>query len=105
MGAVASRHSDYCVVTSDNPRSEDPERIIADIEEGMSGAVYERIVDRGEAIRAAIQEARGGDIVLVAGKGHESYQEVAGDRSLFDDRKETRNAMDARRKARGEDRV
>jgi UDP-N-acetylmuramoyl-L-alanyl-D-glutamate--2,6-diaminopimelate ligase len=105
MGAVASRHSDYCVVTSDNPRSEDPERIIGNIEEGMSGAVYERIVDRGEAIRAAIQEARGGDIVLIAGKGHEDYQEFDGSRVLFDDRKEARTAMDARRKARGEDRV
>ncbi|MEO1826871.1 MAG: UDP-N-acetylmuramoyl-L-alanyl-D-glutamate--2,6-diaminopimelate ligase [Roseibacillus sp.] len=105
MGAVASRHSDYCVVTSDNPRSEDPERIIGNIEEGMSGAIYERIVDRGEAIRAAIQEARGGDIVLIAGKGHEDYQEFDGSRVLFDDRKEARTAMDARRKARGEDRV
>ena len=105
MGAVASRHSDYCVVTSDNPRSEDPERIIGNIEEGMSGAIYERIVDRGDAIRAAIQEARGGDIVLIAGKGHEDYQEFDGGRVFFDDRKEARTAMDARRKARGEDRV
>ena len=103
MGEAASRHSDYCVVTSDNPRSEDPERIIRDIERGMSGVIYERVADRGEAIRSAIQEARGGDIVLIAGKGHESYQEVAGRRSLFDDRQESRAAMDARRKARRED--
>lgn len=105
MGKVASHHSDYCVVTSDNPRSESPEKIIEDIEKGMSGSVYERIVDRAEAIRAAVREARGGDVVLIAGKGHEGYQEVADEKITFDDRKEARAAMDARRKARGEERV
>ena len=71
----------------------------------MSGSVYERIVDRAEAIRAAVREARGGDVVLIAGKGHEGYQEVADEKIPFDDRKEARTAMDARRKARGEERV
>lgn len=105
MGRTASEHSDYCVVTSDNPRSEDPESIIADIERGMSGSIYERVVNRAEAIEAAVQEARGGDVVLIAGKGHEDYQEFADRRIPFDDRKQTRAAMDARRKARGEERA
>jgi len=104
MGRAASQHSDYCVVTSDNPRSEDPESIIADIELGMSGSIYERVVNREEAIQTAVQEARGGDVVLIAGKGHEDYQEFADGRIPFDDRKQTRAAMDARRKARGEER-
>jgi UDP-N-acetylmuramoyl-L-alanyl-D-glutamate--2,6-diaminopimelate ligase len=91
-------------VTSDNPRSEDPERIMAQIERGMSGSVYERVVNREEAIGAAIQEARGGDIVLIAGKGHEDYQELADGRIPFDDRKLARAAMEARRKKRGEER-
>ena len=104
MGRAASQHSDYCVVTSDNPRSEDPESIIADIERGMSGSIYERVVNREEAIQTAVQEARGGDVVLIAGKGHEDYQEFADGRIPFDDRKQTRAAMDARRKARGEER-
>lgn len=105
MGKTASRHSDHCVVTSDNPRSEDPERIIRDIERGMSGSVYERVLNREEAIHTAVQEARGGDVVLIAGKGHESYQEFAEGRIPFDDRKLARAAMDARRKARGEERA
>ena len=105
MGKIASEHSDYCFVTSDNPRSEDPESIIADIERGMSGSVYERVANRAEAIEAAIAEARGGDVVLIAGKGHEDYQEFADGRIPFDDRKQTRAAMDARRKARGEERT
>ena len=105
MGKTASAHSDYCVVTSDNPRSEDPERIIADIEKGMSGSVYERLVNREDAIRAAVEEAHGGDVVLIAGKGHEDYQEFSGGRIPFDDRKQVRAAMAVRRKARGEDRA
>jgi UDP-N-acetylmuramoyl-L-alanyl-D-glutamate--2,6-diaminopimelate ligase len=105
MGEMASRYSDYCVVTSDNPRSESPDAIITEIEKGMSGAPYERLVSREEAIRAAVREARGGDVVLIAGKGHEGYQELADGRVPFDDRKVARAAMDARRKARGEERA
>nr|NIP96820.1 UDP-N-acetylmuramoyl-L-alanyl-D-glutamate--2,6-diaminopimelate ligase [Akkermansiaceae bacterium] len=104
MGKAASSHSDYCFVTSDNPRSEDPARIIADIEPGISGAVYERTVDREEAIRAAVAEARSGDVVLIAGKGHEDYQEFPDGRIPFDDRKKARAAMDERRRARKEER-
>jgi len=104
MGKAASAQSDYCFVTSDNPRTEDPEKIISEIETGMSGAVYERIVNREEAIRAAVTEARGGDVVLIAGKGHEDYQEFADRRISFDDRKQARTAMEARRSARKEER-
>ena len=72
-------------MTTDNPRGADPEQIISEIEPGMSGAVYEKIADREEAIRAAVAEARGGDVVLIAGKGHEDYQEVGGVRRPFSD--------------------
>jgi len=87
MGAVAARLSDLVIVTSDNPRSENPERIIAEIRRGMAreqGAVIE-MADRRQAIERAIKEARPGDLVLIAGKGHEKYQ-VIGDRTIpFDD--------------------
>ena len=86
MGAVAGRLSDLIVVTSDNPRSEDPNRIIEEIRRGItpdtrrdSGQRLLTIVDRREAIAKAIELARAGDVVLIAGKGHEKYQ-VIGDR-------------------------
>ena len=77
MGNVAARLADWSVLTSDNPRSEDPLRIIADIEKGFgkNGAKnYEIVADRKEAIRKALSLSRKGDYVLVAGKGHEDYQ-------------------------------
>lgn len=103
MGKAASEHSDLCIVTSDNPRSESPEQILTDIERGMGGSAYERVLSRQEAIAAAVAAARGGDVILIAGKGHEDYQEGAEGRVPFDDRKQAREAMDARRKARKED--
>jgi UDP-N-acetylmuramoyl-L-alanyl-D-glutamate--2,6-diaminopimelate ligase len=87
MGAVASKLSDLCLITSDNPRSEDPDAIIKDIEAGMKSKAYRPVPDREEAIRTAVNVAATGDIVLIAGKGHERYQEVAGEKILFDDRK------------------
>ena len=92
MGAVAGRMSDVVVVTSDNPRSEDPARIIEEVLRGIPGARSASngpqvlaIVDRGEAVARAIDLARPGDLVIVAGKGHEKTQ-VIGDRELpFDD--------------------
>jgi UDP-N-acetylmuramyl tripeptide synthase len=77
MGRVASRLADRVVITSDNPRNEDPARIIADIREG---AGKDSVVDpdRERAIRAALRDANAGDIVLIAGKGHEQYQTVRG---------------------------
>lgn len=90
MGEIAARYSDFCVVTSDNPRSEDPKAIIDDIIPGLlkvEGSRYAVVVDRREAIRHAIYMAKPGDMVVIAGKGHETYQ-LIGDKILeFDDRK------------------
>jgi UDP-N-acetylmuramoyl-L-alanyl-D-glutamate--2,6-diaminopimelate ligase len=86
MGEVAARESDYAIVTSDNPRSEDPTAIIREIEEGMKGAEYRVEVDRRTAIRLALAEAKEGDTVLIAGKGHETYQTIGTTVHPFDDR-------------------
>jgi UDP-N-acetylmuramoyl-L-alanyl-D-glutamate--2,6-diaminopimelate ligase len=85
MAAAAEELSDWTLITSDNPRREDPEEIIRDVEAGMRGTNYEKITDRENAIRHAIDIARPGDIVLIAGKGHENYQEFADRRIAFDD--------------------
>jgi UDP-N-acetylmuramyl tripeptide synthase len=94
MGEIASRHADFVVVTSDNPRSEDPAAIVAEILTGVR-APHAVHVDRREAIRAAIGAARAGDVVLIAGKGHEPYQEIAGRRLPFSDADEARAALAA----------
>ena len=86
MGAIATRLSDVVIITSDNPRSEDPAAIIREIEEGAEKKDYFIEPDRKEAIRKAVNMADDGDIVLVAGKGHETYQEIRGARHDFDDR-------------------
>jgi UDP-N-acetylmuramoyl-L-alanyl-D-glutamate--2,6-diaminopimelate ligase len=85
MGRTAQRHSNGVIVTDDNPRGEDPEAIVRDILAGMDAPVAV-ILDRGEAIRQAITSARAGDVVLVAGKGHEQLQLVADGRLPFSDR-------------------
>lgn len=95
MGRIAARISDRVYVTSDNPRGEDPRRIIADIVAGAG--VCEAIEDRGAAIRSAIRGARAGDIVLVAGKGHESYQEIGSVRRRFSDAGVVRAALGSSR--------
>lgn len=90
MGEVAARYSDFCVVTSDNPRSEDPEAIINDIVPGLDqvkDSRYAIISDRREAINHAVHLARPGDLVIIAGKGHETYQLVKDKVLDFDDRK------------------
>ena len=94
MGEIASRHADFVVVTSDNPRSEEPAAIVADILPGVRvpHAVH---LDRRAAIRAAISVAHRGDVVLIAGKGHEPYQEIAGRRLPFSDLDEARAALAA----------
>jgi UDP-N-acetylmuramoyl-L-alanyl-D-glutamate--2,6-diaminopimelate ligase len=95
MGAAAARHADVVVLTSDNPRSEDPEAIIAAMAEGAPRA--ERIVDRRAAIEHAIGLATAGDVVVIAGKGHETYQELGGGVKLpFDDRAVAREVLRAR---------
>jgi UDP-N-acetylmuramoyl-L-alanyl-D-glutamate--2,6-diaminopimelate ligase len=96
MARAARQLADYSIVTSDNPRTEDPEAILADILKGMRGAAHETITDRKEAIYRAISLAESGDIVLIAGKGHETYQEVNGVRTPFDDVSVARNAIQAK---------
>lgn len=87
MGRAASQLSDVCILTSDNPRSEDPDAILVDVECGMQGR-YKKIVDRRDAIKLAIAAAGPDDVVLIAGKGHEDYQEINGERFPFSDRVE-----------------
>ncbi|WP_443029075.1 UDP-N-acetylmuramoyl-L-alanyl-D-glutamate--2,6-diaminopimelate ligase [Spirulina sp. CS-785/01] len=97
MGKIAADLSDLAVVTSDNPRTEDPERILADIVEGIPDTVEPRVIcDRATAIRQAILEAKPGDGVLIAGKGHEDYQILGTEKIHFDDREQARNALQAR---------
>ena len=96
MGRAAEENSDVAIITSDNPRSEDPEAILRDVEKGMKGNHHVTLVDRREAIREAIRIARVRDIVLIAGKGHEDYQEINGERIQFDDRVEARHAINDR---------
>ena len=93
MARAAARHSSVCIITSDNPRGEDPAAILRMIESGMAGANYRTVEDRAEAIRIAVHAAGEGDIVLVAGKGHETYQQFAHETVDFDDRREVRRAL------------
>src|SRR5262245_21796859 len=86
MGEVAVTGSDYAIDTTDNPRGEDPVAIINEISEGMKGSNYRTEVDRREAIRLALLEAKEGDTVLIAGKGHETYQTIGTTSHPFDDR-------------------
>ena len=102
MGAVASRLSDVVVVTSDNPRSEDPARIIEEVKLGIQmaerqpGALF-AIVDRADAIEEAIKMAEPGDLVLLAGKGHEKTQVIGNQELPFDEVEIARAALDRRR--------
>jgi UDP-N-acetylmuramoyl-L-alanyl-D-glutamate--2,6-diaminopimelate ligase len=97
MGSVAAQNSDFVVITSDNPRTEDPLSIIREIEKGFeeSTTPYLAISDRREAIYRAVREARENDVVIVAGKGHETYQIVGDDKFHFDDREVAREALAA----------
>jgi len=103
MGMVAARLSDVVVITSDNPRTEDPNRIIDEVNLGAQpetrqrGAEVLTIVDRQEAILHAVGQAAPGDVVLIAGKGHEKYQEIEGESRPFDDVAVAREALEARR--------
>jgi len=85
MGRIASETADEVIITSDNPRDEDPELILDEIERGITGSRYRRISDRAEAIREAVSMLKQGDVLLVAGKGHEKYQEIAGRKQYFSD--------------------
>ena len=96
MAREAAKRSSQVILTSDNPRSEDPNQIIREMWEGLDAEqqlITLKVSDRRDAIRLACQLAQPGDVVLVAGKGHEPYQEVKGVRQHFDDREEVRKAM------------
>lgn len=94
MARAAEADSTFCIVTSDNPRNEEPEVIIGDVEKGFVGKAFASIPDRREAIRAAIEMSQPNDIILVAGKGHEDYQIFANETITFDDRVEVRKAIE-----------
>lgn len=98
MGEIAAQQSDYVYLTSDNPRSEDPEAIISEIKVGLTrhpSIAYEVILDRRQAIFAAMDEARGGDFIVIAGKGHEQVQIFKDRETAFDDRSVAREALSA----------
>ncbi len=95
MGEIAGIYSDYCIITSDNPRTENPAQILDDVEPGTkkSGCEYTKIVDRREAINYAVSIAKENDLVVIAGKGHENYQIFADKTIHFDDVEEVRKAF------------
>jgi len=96
MAAISAEGSNKVILTSDNPRSEDPEKILDDMEAGITPDLKRktlRIADRHEAIKTAVMLANSGDVILIAGKGHETYQEVKGVKHHFDDREELKNAL------------
>ncbi len=94
MAQVVDLNADYTLITSDNPRKEDPAAIISQVEKGFRSSHYEKIVDRAEAIARAIALAQPRDIVLIAGKGHETYQEFADRTVPFDDIQVARRALE-----------
>ena len=97
MGAAAAQHADQVVLTSDNPRSEAPQAIIQQIQPGLTAHAAVAVqLDRAQAIRLALRQAAAQDVVLVAGKGHEDYQESAGVRTPFSDTQQVRQALQAR---------
>ncbi|WP_139997937.1 UDP-N-acetylmuramoyl-L-alanyl-D-glutamate--2,6-diaminopimelate ligase [Paenibacillus paridis] len=98
MGKIAVQYADYAIITSDNPRTEAPELILKDIEDGLirshiEPSVYELIADRRAAIQKAVEMASPGDVVLIAGKGHETYQDINGVKYPFDDREAAKEAI------------
>jgi UDP-N-acetylmuramoyl-L-alanyl-D-glutamate--2,6-diaminopimelate ligase len=97
MGAIAEQLADRIIITDDNPRGEDGDAIVAQIADGLAHAERATIQrDRGAAIALALRDARAGDVVLIAGKGHEPYQEIGGRKLPFDDLDVARRALESR---------
>lgn len=96
MGKVAGKYSDYCIITSDNPRTESQHQIASDIEEGLyeTGCNYETIEERRAAIAKAVSMYKKGDLIVIAGKGHETYQIIGGSRTYFSDQETVRELID-----------
>ena len=88
MGEISGKIADFTFITTDNPRTEEPEEIVKEIEEGMkkTNGKYKVVVDRKEAIRYAIEHGQPGDIIICAGKGHETYQDIGGEKHDMDER-------------------
>mgnify|MGYP001074012374 FL=1 len=93
MAEAVARWADLVVLTSDNPRTEDPEAILDDLATGLEGIAYTRLADRRAAIRHALAQARSGDTVVLAGKGHETYQVVGREKRPFDERAVVRECL------------
>jgi UDP-N-acetylmuramoyl-L-alanyl-D-glutamate--2,6-diaminopimelate ligase len=93
MASIAEKYSDFVVLTSDNPRFEDPSEILNDMEKGMSSSNYKTFVDRKEAISYVVKEAKEGDTILIAGKGHETYQIIGDTKHHFSDKEEVLQAI------------
>ena len=99
MARIAARYASISIFTSDNPRHEPAEAILDEMERGVTSADrYLKIVDRGEAIKTAVMLAKAGDIILIAGKGHETYQIVGDQKHHFDDREQVAAAFAQRKK-------
>jgi len=96
MASVVEQSADHAIITSDNPRKEEPQKIVDEVEKGFRSSNYEKILDRTEAIDRAISLAEARDIVLIAGKGHENYQEFADHTVPFDDIQVARRAVENR---------
>jgi UDP-N-acetylmuramoyl-L-alanyl-D-glutamate--2,6-diaminopimelate ligase len=97
MGEIGGRLADFSILTSDNPRSEDPDEILQEIEKGIKrveNAKYVVIENRRKAIAYALQMARPGDVVVLAGKGHETYQEIKGVKHPFDEKVVVRELLE-----------
>jgi UDP-N-acetylmuramoyl-L-alanyl-D-glutamate--2,6-diaminopimelate ligase len=97
MGSVTCEHSDKVIFTSDNPRSEDPLQVLADMETELNTSARKKAIsipDRKQAIKTAVSMARPEDIILIAGKGHEKYQEIKGVRHHFDDKEVLREMFE-----------
>jgi UDP-N-acetylmuramoyl-L-alanyl-D-glutamate--2,6-diaminopimelate ligase len=97
MARIAVEGADVVAITSDNPRTEDPERILDDMEAGMGGAPHLRIPDREVAIQRVLEQAKEGDTVLLAGKGHETYQIIGTTKHHFDEREIVSSSLLGRR--------
>jgi UDP-N-acetylmuramoyl-L-alanyl-D-glutamate--2,6-diaminopimelate ligase len=93
MAEAVRAVADVIVLTNDNPRTEDPERILDDVAEGLRGTTYERFVDRRDAIRRALEVALPGDTVVLTGKGHETYQTIGTEKLPFDERAIVRDLL------------
>ena len=91
MGGIATELSDYVILTSDNPRTEDPEKIMEDILKGVKTDNYEVILDRRKAIKKGIDIMQDNDILLILGKGHENYQIIGKEKHHLDDAEEVLN--------------